>query len=267
MKKKIIVAVLIAVILALIPVPRTYKGAESDEGTKYYQALTYKIVKWNRKFYKDLVFNETVFYRFPFNFYSIDELWNGLCIDPAIEAEDETETTVAPSAEASSETEAKEKPSAEAQSEAVSDKKQSSEAETDISSTVKLPAETTKSGNKAEPSTAVVSDPKKNNDVILSSLNGDFENAHLDPESSAKIIEIVRNNRFNTPSYDNISDYKLIVNGVALYYDASAGILTAGAIKSENDNSKNAVKLSAKDKNTLNSIIAECERAYKLIYG
>lgn len=265
MKKKIIVAVLIVIILALIPIPRTYKGAESDEGTKYYQALTYKIVKWNRKFYKDLVFTKTEFYRFPFNFYSIDELWNGMCIDPAIEAEDETQTTLTPSAKASSETEAKEN----AQPEAVSDEKQSPEAETDISSTTKLPEETTKVKNSKtnEGTLPPVSDPKKNNDVILSSLNGDFENVHLDPESSAKIFSIIKNNKFNTPSFDNISDYKLIVNGVVLYYDTNGGIVTAGAIKSENDNSKNAVKLREKDKNTLNSIIAECERAYKLIYG
>ena len=246
MKKKLIIAVLVVIILALIPVPRTYKGAESDEGTKYYQALTYKIVKWNRKFYKDLVFTETEFYRFPFNFHSIDELWNGMCIDPAVEAEDETETTVTPSAEASSQS---------AQSE-----KQSQKAETDISSTTKLPEETTKKkGSKAdESSLPPVSDPKKNNDVILSSLNGDFENVHLDPESSEKIIDIIGNNRFNTPSYDNISDYKLIVNGVALCYDASAGIIT------KSDDS--AVKLSAKDKNTLNLIIADIDEAMKIIY-
>ena len=246
MKKKIIVAVLIVIILALIPVPRTYKGAESDEGTKYYQALTYKIVKWNRKFYKDLVFTKTEFYRFPFNFYSIDELWNGMCIDPAVEAEDETQAAVNPSAEASSET---------AQSE-----KQSQEAETDISSTTKLPEETTKKkGSKADESTLPpVSDPKKNNDVILSSLNGELKNAHLDPESSEIIFDIVRNSRFNTPSFDNLNDYKLIVNGVVLYYDTNGGIIT------KSDDS--AVKLSEKDKNTLNLIIADIDEAMKIIY-
>lgn len=89
MKKKIIIAAVIILLIAVIPIPRTYDGPEKDEGTKYYQALTYKIVKWNRVFYDDLTFNETGFYVFPRNFYSIDTIWNGMCIDPAVDPEDE----------------------------------------------------------------------------------------------------------------------------------------------------------------------------------
>lgn len=81
MKKKIIIAVIILLIL-FVPIPcGTYK----DGGTKAYQALTYKIVKWNRFFYNDFKFQETVVYWFPHNFKDIDTLWKGMCIDPAFE--------------------------------------------------------------------------------------------------------------------------------------------------------------------------------------
>lgn len=81
MKKKIIIAAA-AVLIAgglFIPVPKTYA-----DGTKTYNALAYKIVKWNRPFYKNLMFTETEVYRFPHSLKSIDKLWEGMIIDPAV---------------------------------------------------------------------------------------------------------------------------------------------------------------------------------------
>ena len=78
--KKIII-IIIAVLLAgiIIPVPKTYA-----DGTKSYSALAYKIVKWNRPFYKNLMFTQTEVYKFPHSLKSVDELWDGMEIDPAV---------------------------------------------------------------------------------------------------------------------------------------------------------------------------------------
>ena len=47
MKKKVIIPVIIALVLAIlfVPIPT---GVYKDGGTREYSALTYKIVKWNR---------------------------------------------------------------------------------------------------------------------------------------------------------------------------------------------------------------------------
>lgn len=72
MKKKVWIIVLIAVlVLALIPIPT---GGYKDGGTRVYQALTYKIVDWNRM-YGDGTYNETRVYFIPDCWRSIDSLW------------------------------------------------------------------------------------------------------------------------------------------------------------------------------------------------
>ena len=81
MKKWIISAVVLALLLVLfLPIPQ---GVCRDGGTRVYQALTYKIVKWNRMI--DIVYddgrditktyqNTSVFW-FPDNQKDSDELW------------------------------------------------------------------------------------------------------------------------------------------------------------------------------------------------
>ncbi len=79
-KTKAIILTAAVLILALfIPVPKSY-----PDGTKSYSALAYKIVKWNRPFYKNLMFTETQVYRFPHSLKSVDKLWEGMAIDPAL---------------------------------------------------------------------------------------------------------------------------------------------------------------------------------------
>ena len=58
-------------LLALIPIPT---GIYKDGGTRVYQALTYKIVDWNRM-YGDGTYNETRVYLIPDCWRSIDSLW------------------------------------------------------------------------------------------------------------------------------------------------------------------------------------------------
>ena len=80
MKKKIIITAAALLVAALfIPVPKTYA-----DGTKSYNAIAYKTVKWNRPYYKGLMFTQTETYRFPHSLKSVDELWEGMAIDPAV---------------------------------------------------------------------------------------------------------------------------------------------------------------------------------------
>ena len=72
MKRKTYIIILVILILAgFIPIPgTTYR----DGGTKEYNALTYKIVVWNRL--RDWgTYHKTSVYWIPNNFRSIDELW------------------------------------------------------------------------------------------------------------------------------------------------------------------------------------------------
>jgi len=83
MKKTPIIIVSIVILVALIlflPIPQ---GSYDDGGTRDYNALTYKIVKWNRL---EVVLDEngqvisdrykkTSVYWYPDNQNSIDELW------------------------------------------------------------------------------------------------------------------------------------------------------------------------------------------------
>ena len=72
MKKKYwIILVVILLLLALIPIPT---GVYEDGGTRVYQALTYKIVDWNRM-YGDGTYDETRVYFIPDCWCSIDSLW------------------------------------------------------------------------------------------------------------------------------------------------------------------------------------------------
>ena len=79
MKKKIIISALVLLIIGLfVPIHKTY-----DDGTESYSALAYKIVKWNRPFYKNLVYSEREVYYFPISLESVEKLWSGMIIDPA----------------------------------------------------------------------------------------------------------------------------------------------------------------------------------------
>lgn len=73
MKKKTKVLLLLLVLLLFIPIP---DGISMDDGgTKQFTALTYKLVKWNRLVDADNIYSATEFYAFPYNFMSLDRLW------------------------------------------------------------------------------------------------------------------------------------------------------------------------------------------------
>ena len=72
-KKKAIIILVAVILLLLIPVPN---GTVKDGGTKQFTSLTYKVVKWNRLVDVDNIYQATEFYLFPYNFLSLDRLWN-----------------------------------------------------------------------------------------------------------------------------------------------------------------------------------------------
>lgn len=83
MKKKIVTAILIMIVAAILFVPMRVQA--KDGGTTEYAALTYKVVSWKRlidesnedgSISKTGRYERTRFYLFPNNFKSIDELWS-----------------------------------------------------------------------------------------------------------------------------------------------------------------------------------------------
>ena len=82
MKKKIIIPALILLALILfLPIPQ---GSYDDGGTRVYNALTYKIVKWNKlvsevdengNLISNLTYRKTSVFWFSDSKKSIDELW------------------------------------------------------------------------------------------------------------------------------------------------------------------------------------------------
>lgn len=83
MKKKIVIAILIVIIAAILFVPMRVQA--KDGGTTQYAALTYKVVSWKKLVdapnedgsgIKSGRYERTRIYLFPNNFKSIDELWS-----------------------------------------------------------------------------------------------------------------------------------------------------------------------------------------------
>ena len=73
MKKRIVIILIVIGLLAVLftPIPT---GVYKDGGTRVYSALTYKIVDWNR-ITSYATYEKNSIYFFPYNFKSIDTLW------------------------------------------------------------------------------------------------------------------------------------------------------------------------------------------------
>lgn len=72
MKKKTKILLTVLIFLLLIPIPN---GTLKDGGTKAFTSLTYKVVSWNKLVDANGIYHKTEFYIFPFNFLSLDTLW------------------------------------------------------------------------------------------------------------------------------------------------------------------------------------------------
>jgi nitrogen fixation-related uncharacterized protein len=78
-KKRIIAIVIAAVVLIALFVPFR-SGTYDDGGTRDWQALAYRIVKWNKEILPDgeteaRIYSAARVYWFPRNFYPIALLW------------------------------------------------------------------------------------------------------------------------------------------------------------------------------------------------
>ena len=91
--------------------------------------------------------------------------------------------------------------------------------------------------------------------VYITSLNSGSEEAsdavRLNRGKARKAIDIINRNKFNSPSWDNINDYKIQIKDVDYYYDSTNGIITK--------DDTHAVKLSKEDKKTMNLICSESQ--------
>lgn len=83
MKKRIIISLMIIIALALVLLLPILGESYDDGGTREYNALTYKIVVWNKMFVvedesgeqRSATYQNTSVYWYPDNQKSIDELW------------------------------------------------------------------------------------------------------------------------------------------------------------------------------------------------
>lgn len=83
MKKTIIIVGIAAVLLLAILFVPIYQGTYDDGGTCVYNALTYKLVVWNKLYayidnngdFVSGIYQKTSVFRIPDNNKSIDELW------------------------------------------------------------------------------------------------------------------------------------------------------------------------------------------------
>ena len=73
-KKSIFIALLVVLVLFLMFFP-FYHGTYEDGGTRDYQAMTYRIIVWNRLLSHHGKYHKTSVYWFADTFKPIEELW------------------------------------------------------------------------------------------------------------------------------------------------------------------------------------------------
>lgn len=258
MKMKIIIAAVAVIILGLfVPVPKTYA-----DGTKSYNAVAYKIVKWNRPFYKDLMFTEKEIYRFPHSLKSVDEIWAGMAIDPAVSTLTGTVVEI---------------------------RQNSAEIEVAESDGEILPGETFEvqaDGLKENESVKVEYVPDRgkvgqivdvqrveNKSTVEKETTLMFEdsavffqststcNQYIIPKKvqlsydkdAGTVNEIFGRYQFKTAPYDNLPDYEITLGASKCYYESSSGIVTDSTVKKVNE--EQSFVLSEADRETINALI------------
>ncbi len=274
MKKKIIIAAA-AVLLAVlfIPVPKTYA-----DGTKSYNAVAYKIVKWNRPCYKNLMFTQKEVYKFPHSLKSVDELWAGMAIDPAVST---LTGTVEHSADGrvlvrtiSDDAEVFEAGMAVDITDYISE--QFADGETvaveyvpsaySRGSKVEIivDVQRVENENAGEKETTLMFEDSA---VFFQSTrecekNIISEKVQLSYDKDAGAVnEIFGRYTFKTDPYDNLPDYEITIGSHKNYYESSSGIVTDSTVKKANE--EQSFVLSDADRETINALIkkyADTER-------
>ena len=263
MKIKIIIAAAAVLLIGLfIPVPKTYA-----DGTKSYSAVAYKIVKWNRPFYKNLMFTQKEVYKFPHSLKSVDELWEGMAIDPAVS---EVRGVVIDTAGSGASVEITEGDDLILPGEIIeipadgniekndtvnieyvpelqnSDKKINTivdvQKENKEESTVK---ESTTETNKAE--TVYI---KSTRECEYPITNG---KAKLGAKDADTLLEVFGKYEFKVDPYDNLPDYEITIGTHRYLYEFSSGIVTDTVIRKVNE--EKSIVLGKADRDSINKII------------
>ena len=255
MKKKIIIAAVAALVIGVfIPIPKTYA-----DGTKSYNAIAYKIVNWNRPFYKNLVYTDKDVYRFPYSLKSVDKLWNSMIIDPAVS---EFKGTVVDTAGDSASVEVIEGSGEILPGEIVEitadnlDNKDIVRVEyvPDNGKVGKI-VDVNKESSSEKETTLMFEDSA----VFIKSTRECEKyiipvKVQLSQDKDAVTVkEIFGRYQFKTDPYDNLPDYEITIGAHRFLYESSSGIVTDTVIKKVNE--EQSIVLSKADRETINNLI------------
>ncbi|MBR4766054.1 MAG: hypothetical protein IK085_04735 [Clostridia bacterium] len=263
MKKKIIISAAALLIIGLfVPIPKAYA-----DGTKSYNAIAYKIVKWNRPFYKNLMFTQKEVYKFPHSLKSVDELWEGMEIDPAVS---EVSGVVVDAAENGASVEVLEGDGDVLPGEIIEVPADNNLEESDTVKVEYVPGGK-ESGKKIEQIVDVRKESKAENTVkestskaknaepvyIKSTRECEYPitggKAKLGTDDAGTVINVFGKYEFKVDPYDNLPDYEIIIGSHRYLYESSSGIVTDTVIKKVNE--EKSIVLSKADRDSINKII------------
>ena len=265
MKKKIIISAAALLIIGLfVPIPKAYA-----DGTKSYNAIAYKIVKWNRPFYKNLMFTQKEVYKFPHSLKSVDELWEGMEIDPAVS---EVSGVVVDAAEYGASVEVLEGDGDVLPGEIIEVPADNNLEKSDNVKVEYVPG-AKESGKKIEQIVDVRKESKAENTVKESTTKAkNTEPVYikstrecekyitegklkLSDNDATVVSKTLGGYRFSINPYDNLPDYEIIIGSHRYLYESSSGIVTDTVIKKVNE--EKSIVLSSEDREKINSIIRD----------
>ena len=266
MKTKIIIVAAAVLLIGLfVPVPKTYA-----DGTKSYNAVAYKIVKWNRPFYKNLMFTEKEVYKFPHSLNSVEKIWAGMAIDPAVstltgtvEHFEDGRVLVRSLSDDAEVFEA-------GMTVDITDYIQEEYAEGETVAVEYVPSAYSK-GPKVEKIVDVQrvknENPGEKETTLMFEDSAVFikstrecekyiipEKVQLSYDKDAGVVnEIFGRYQFKTDPYDNLPDYEITLGASKCYYESSSGIVTDSTVKKVNE--EQSFVLSEADRETINNLI------------
>jgi hypothetical protein len=263
-KKAIIICAAVLVICAFIPVPKTYA-----DGTKSYSALAYKVVKWNRPFYKNLMFTQKEVYKFPHSLKSVDELWEGMEIDPAVS---EVRGVVIDTAGSGASVEITEGDDLILPGEIIEIPADGNIEKNDTVNIEYVPElqnpdkkintiVDVQKENKEESTVKESTTKAKNAEPVYIKSTRECEKyitegkLRLSDNDAAVVSGTLGGYRFSINPYDNLPDYEIIIGSHRYLYESSSGIVTDTVIKKVNE--EKSIVLSSVDREKINSIIRD----------
>ncbi|MBR4765656.1 MAG: hypothetical protein IK085_02700, partial [Clostridia bacterium] len=258
MKKKIIVSAIALLVIGLfVPIPKTYA-----DGTKSYNAIAYKIVSWNRPFYKNLMYTERDVYKFPHSLRSVDYLWEHMIIDPAVS---EVRGVVVDAAGNGASVEVLEGDGDVLPGEIIEVPADENLEKSDIVQVEYVP-EVKETGKKIKQIVDVRKESKEESTVKESATKAknvepvyikysQCDKAALSADDADTIIKTLGKYAFKVGPYDNLPDYEIIIGSHRYAYESSSGIVTDTVIRKVNE--EKSIVLSKADREIINGLIRQ----------